>query len=201
MQNRESLMVLNLVDLWYYWTIVTGEVLSMEGCPTAVKSKLGWLLSDPTQATNSMMMVANPSISECVPLTLSSSEEVELTQLLKNFWQLDSLVHQREVMRKNNLKGSFWKGYILLTLGTRLDYLGYLQDVPCHFHMCLNRLRALQHWLLKDVDVLKEYNKIMEDQPERGIVERVDTGLNNGNQVHYLPYLSVIRSRRSTTKV
>ena len=76
-----------------------------------------------------------------------------------------------------------------------------LQDVPCHFHMCLSRLKALQYRLLRDVDVLKVYDETIKDQLERGIVETVEVDHKGINQVHYLPHLPVVRSDRSTTKV
>ena len=76
-----------------------------------------------------------------------------------------------------------------------------LQDVPCHFHICLSHLIALQYWLLKDVDILKVYDETNKDQLERGIVERVDVDCKGINQVHYLLHLPVVHSERSATKV
>ena len=187
----------------YYWSIVTGEILNGGSGPTAISSKLGWLLSGPAQTTShSMAMLVNLSISECVPLTVVTSETDTLMQLLKSFWQLETLgivkeSHEEEYQERFLNKMQF--------TGTRykvgLPWSRDLQDVPCHFHMCLSRLKALQYRLLRDVDVLKVYDETIKDQLERGIVETVEVDHKGINQVHYLPHLPVVRSDRSTTKV
>jgi hypothetical protein len=43
--DNESNSIYILIGADYYWDIVTGDVVEGEGGPTAVSSKLGWLLS------------------------------------------------------------------------------------------------------------------------------------------------------------
>ena len=74
-----------LIGYNYYWSIVTGEILNMGGCSTAINGKFEWFLSGIPQATHSMVMLVNLSISECVPLTVVTSEMDTLTQLLRVF--------------------------------------------------------------------------------------------------------------------
>ena len=149
-----------------------------------------------------MATLVNLSISECVPLTVVTSKTDTLMQLLKSFWQLETLgivkesheeEYQERFLNKTQFTGTRYK--------VGLPWSRDLQDVPCHFHMCLSRLKALQYQLLRDVDVLKVYDETIKDQLERGIVETVEVDHKGINQVHYLPHLPVVRSDRSTTKV
>ena len=48
--GRSSLEVDVLIGSDYYWDLVTGSVCRSEGGPTAIHTKLGWVLSGPTPA-------------------------------------------------------------------------------------------------------------------------------------------------------
>jgi len=49
-----------LIGSDYYWSIVGEEVIRMEGGPTVVRSKLGWLLSGPLAVSN----LSNPLVTQ-----------------------------------------------------------------------------------------------------------------------------------------
>ena len=49
-----SLQVDMLIGSDYYWDLVTGSICKIEGGPTAVHTKLGWVLSGPTSARSSV---------------------------------------------------------------------------------------------------------------------------------------------------
>lgn len=48
-----------LIESDYYWAILNGEILKGKNArgPTAIRSKLGWLLSDPMDGTVSNLTV------------------------------------------------------------------------------------------------------------------------------------------------
>ena len=56
--------------------------------------------------------------------------------------------------------------------------------------------------LRQDPDILKEYDAVIRDQIEKGIVEEVnDTSETDVGKVHYLPHHAVIRRDKATTKL
>ena len=58
--------------------------------------------------------------------------------------------------------------------------------------------------MLKETEVIHEYNQIIESQVNKGYVEKVATEENKGQEnerVHYLPHRDVIRRDRETTKL
>lgn len=191
-----------LIGSDFYWSIITGEVLRTNGGPTAMNSKLGWLLSGPTDGTYSLITLTNLSISEQLHLPIATSEEDELTKTLKNFWQLESLGIQPESLPEPH-EMMFLKN--LQFNGTHyevgLPWTRDAHDLPSHLNMCLNRTKALQNRLLKDIGVLREYDLIIKEQLKKGIVERILDAEIHNNRTHYMPHLPVVRADRSTTKV
>ena len=69
------------------------------------------------------------------------------------------------------------------------------------YELCVNRLKSLQRKLLKEPELIREYNQIIEEQLSKGIVEKVAAEDNEKENVHYLPHHAVIRRDRATTKL
>ena len=75
-------------------------------------------------------------------------------------------------------------------------------DISDHFHLCFNRLKYLQQKLLKTPSVLQEYNHIITEQLDRGIIEVItNPNVSGASQVHYLPHHPVVHQDKQTTKV
>ena len=70
----------------FYCTIGTGEVLHTNGGPTAMSSKLGWLLSGPTKGMYSLITITKMTIRQGLHQPQTTFEEDGLTQILQNFW-------------------------------------------------------------------------------------------------------------------
>ena len=143
-----------LIGSDFYWTIATGEVLRTNGGPTAMSSKLGWLLSGPTEAMHSLITIANMTISQGLHQPQTTSEEDELTQILQNFWQLESLGIQQQSSSEQDEK-LFLRNlrYTNTRYEVGLPWVRDPHDLPCHLNMCFNRLKLLQYRLMKDTNV------------------------------------------------
>ena len=81
-------------------------------------------------------------------------------------------------------------------------------DVHNHFNLSFNCLKLLQSRLLKEPELLKEYDRVISEQLANGIIELVDqsttsptTFCNCKSLVHYLPHHAVVRQDRETTKI
>ena len=83
--------------------------------------------------------------------------------------------------------------------------------IPDHYTVSLNYRRFLQQTLLKSPELLHEYNSIIRDQLEKGIVEPVNEVTentpelckiaNSSQPVHYLPHHCNIQWDEKTTKL
>jgi len=67
---------------------------------------------------------------------------------------------------------------------------------------CLKRLQGLQKRFYKDNDLLQNNHKMVKEQLDSGVIERVpDSEIKPPGQVHYLPHRLVVRNDKSTTKI
>ena len=75
--------------------------------------------------------------------------------------------------------------------------------LPDNFSMSLKRLKIqVQRLKSYKTDILKEYNSVICEQLEQGIVEHVDVAeLKERGTLHYLPLREVLRTDRATTKL
>ena len=74
--------------------------------------------------------------------------------------------------------------------------------LPSNYGNALSRLRSQVRKLEKEPEVLREYDHMIKDQLEKGIVEKVpDQEVKAGKIVHYLPHQAVVRKSAETTKV
>jgi len=69
--------------------------------------------------------------------------------------------------------------------------------------MCVSRLRSLHHQLRKELNLLSDCDKIIREQEQAGIVERVpeEETTSDKSRAYYSPHHAVIRKDRETTKV
>ena len=141
----------------------------------------------------------------CIPEVQDPIQEV-----LWKFWETESIgtVEMNCKISKNFLSHiQFQEGRYEVALPWQEGYF----KLPIHYSLSLTRLQYLQYRLIKDPKLLIEYDRIIQDQLQKGIIELVKEtqpeNLNSsstdseGKPVHYIPHHAVIRQERSTTKV
>ena len=131
-----------------------------------------------------------------------ATEEVPyqgLTGELKKFWDLESLgvrspsVYE-EFLEKLSYKGDHYE--------VNLPWKATHPPLPDNYELSRQRLSSLLGRLRKEPEVLKEYDSVIRDQIQRGIVEVVERDANPGShEVHYISHHAVIRRDKSTTKL
>lgn len=161
-------------------------------------SKLGWVLSGPFSYTASMSLL----VTHCLAIGARSvGETVALDKQLREFWELESLgiLKREEVVYEQFHKNvKFLNGRYQVSLPWRDSVLA----IPDNNHFSLRRLQGLLRHLRSSPSILKEYDGIIRDQLERGIVEVVDDPAQmDGGRLHYLPHHTVIRHEKETTKL
>ena len=82
-----------LVGSDFYWNIVTDDIIRGESGPTAIRSKLGWLLSGPVEGcqSNSGKTVANVIIAGEADNILAVNDQDAMTNSVRQFWETDPL--------------------------------------------------------------------------------------------------------------
>ena len=179
-----------LVGADYYWTFIQDQIIRGNG-PTAVKSRLGYLLSGP---------LLKPSTA--VHLVHVNFAAVDL-QNLDTFWKVESSGISPHTMENND---DFLKTYMQSSITRQPDGALSLKfpwkedhpSLPSNFSVCAKRTRSLVQRLAKSPELLQMYGQIIADQEHKGFIEKVDNF--NTKQTHYIPHRA-IRKDSDTTPV
>ena len=199
--SEDSIEVLMGSD--YYWDFVASEIARGDFGPTAVNSKFGWLLSGPTESViNQETTVTNLTIAGNSNSLFYYAQDT-LVDTLKQFWETDSngIKEVSEITKSHdgfNEQVRFNRQRYEVPLPWRDNHPAISSD----YELCVNRLKSLQRKLLKEPELIRECNQIIEEQLSKGIVKKVAAEKENENEdVHYLPHHAVIRRDRETTKL
>ena len=74
-------------------------------------------------------------------------------------------------------------------------------DLPDNYQLAVGRLKSTVQRLRKDPRLLRMYTDVINDQLNRGIIERVSSDTKEGPVKHYIPHHAVITPSKTTTKL
>ena len=182
-----------------YWELVTGNIVRGESGPTAIQTKVGWVLSGPTDQQDVAVNLTLASTHTLKVDTLSA--EPSLDDRLKQFWELESL----GVMENET------SVYDKFVQQIRFDGQRYEVSLPWkehhpplrnHLDLCSRRLSSLLRRLRENSQLLYEYDAIIQEQVKKGIVEVVHQPMQSvSDRTHYLPHHGVVRQDKATSKL
>ena len=179
---------------------MTGHTIRGTRGPTALHTKLGWVLSGPVSCGNpggeQRSNLVTTHVLKC------ATEQVPYEGLegeVKKFWDLESLgiktpsIHE-EFLEKLTHRGNHYQ--------VNLPWKATHPPLPDNYELSHRRLSSLLSRLRKEPNVLKEYDNVIKEQIDRGIVEVVDEEARpESNRIHYIPHHAVIRRDKSTTRL
>ena len=185
-----------------YWQVVTGEIIRTHNGPTAIATRIGWVLSGPSELCASAMTASNLVSVNHVneePLTKIDSQD-KLLLLLCKFWQLESIgITPQEPDTLQMFRQTIqYDGH---RYTARLPWREIHRALPDNYSLSQKRLQATVKKLRKTPEILQEYDSIIREQMQLGIVEEVPAAEDVIGEVHYLPHHPVIRHDKQTTKV
>lgn len=185
-----------LIGSDYYWKLVYGKIKTGKFGPTAIKTKLGWVLSGPKETSfNNGASVHN--------FVINMSLQENTDNLEKGFHKFRSLESvginpQDDSPVYENLKtnitfdGNMYK--------VNLPWKEHHPVLLNNYELSLNRFKNLLKRLNKTPDVLIEYDRIIKDQLATGIIEQVDKSQDISNTLtHYIPHHPVIKEERKNS--
>ena len=199
--TTEPLEVDMLIGLDHYWKLVTGKVIHEGDGPIAMQTRLGWVLSGPVpglscQTTCNLVSTHLLMVDAYMPEESGQS----LDSTLKKFWDLESLgVNQDtpDVYAEFERWISFKDGRYEVALPWKETH----GALPSNYELSLKRLTGLLRRLRQLPDVFQQYDKVIREQLDKGIVEIVSDKAIQNSLVHYLLHHPVVREDKSTTKL
>ena len=179
-----------LIGANYYWTLVGNTTIRGPG-PTAVASKVGYLVSGP------LLSAFADSPKPSVVLNISTMKHFDIAQ----FWTLESLGIQPET-ESTSITETYQSECIEFSSGKYIARLPWKKDHPellPNFFICERRTRSSIKQLFKTPSMLTSYDSIIRDQLQRGFIEKVPVDeLHNINSVHYIPHFGVKKDSPAT---
>ena len=139
--NDSSLPVDVLIGSDYYWQLVTGSVCRGANGPTAVHTKLGWVLSGPSSHDKPGRYSMNLSVTHVLHAE-THTESCALDEQLRAFWELEALgIQDGEKTIYDDFAGAvkFEKGRYKVSLLWR----EFHDPLPDNYQTSVTRLQGL----------------------------------------------------------
>lgn len=194
--SDESFEVSLLIGADHYWDLIEDHVIRGHG-PTAVASKIGYLLSGPLQASSSLPSTTVVNLLQ----TMSSTKEDELD--LDKFWSLEAMGISPQ--SEKNDHEVFLENYINTSITRNQDgsfnaKFPWKEDspiLPTNYIKCERRTRSMVRRLAATPQLLTTYGNIITEHEARGFIERVDDAQPTDN-AHYIPHHPVKKDSATT---
>lgn len=191
-----------LIGSDHYWDIVQGDIIRGKNGPTAVSSSLGWLLSGPVdESVEDTSTHSNLIISRSTD-TGSITADDNLVKTIEKFWETEAIGIKEPPAQE---VAEFFNTNVSYTNNRYEVSLPWKEERPSdHYNLSFNRLKMLQRRLVREPELLREYDQIIKDQLQEGIIERVTepgTNQSHNEDVHYMPHHGVVRKDKQTTKL
>ena len=154
--GEASMEVDMLVGSDYYWDLVTGDVCRGTSGPTAIHTKLGWVLSGPTQATEQGQPAVNLLATHTLRVNTQQSDTTSLDDRLRSFWELESLgIQAPEVTLYEKFTSTI--GFQDGRYEVALPWKEVHEPLPSNYQLSLQRLQGLLRRLRQSPSILQEY--------------------------------------------
>ena len=193
--SDEKFEVSLLIGADHYWEIVQDHIIRGAG-PTAMESKLGYLLSGP------LPLGEAPSNTTMLNVITMPHHQVESMDP-NRFWDpppLDLLMTPTETNDQTAI-GNFKETNITRspdgTYCARFPWRTDHRPLPSNYAVCAKRTRLLARRLGQDPKLLKTYSDIIAEQEEKAFIEKVST-TNMSDKIHYIPHHPVKKDSTTT---
>ncbi len=198
--GRSRLEVDVLIGSDCYWDLVTGSVCRTSEGPTAIQTKLGWVLSGPTHCKQLEHCSVNLVTTHVLSVDMQQSDSMALDKCLRSFWELESLgirEPQKTIYDEFADDITFRDGRYEVSL----PWKEFHDPLPNNYLLSQSRLRGLLHRLKQNPAIFHEYDEIIRTQLKNGIIEPASEIVSTSRKLHYLPHHAVIRNDKTTTKL
>jgi len=190
--SAENFEISLLVGADFYWNFIGDHVVRGDG-PTAVSSRLGYVLSGPLPVHRAYNSVSNF-------LNLAVSHDTDVKDL-QRFWEIEDTGVTAKLSDQTFLEEYCDSHIIRQEDGSYCASFPWRDNhppLPNNYFVCQGRTRSLVHRLAQTPGMLLTYDRILKEQVDRGFIERVTP---DGNSTtHYIPHHPV-RKDSSTTPI
>ena len=195
---EETLAVDILIGSDAIWEFQEGtSIRGGPGEPVAIKTKLGWVLSGPLKITGKEFKSVDNAVVIFLPSVNQSVENRNIEESVNRLWDLETLGIRQDDVHETVKDDIIFTGY---RFSVGLPWKTGHNKLPSNYGNCVARLQGQLRKFKKDPIIFEECNKIITEQLENGVIEKV-AQLNEAEKVHYLPSQTFVKAEAETTKV
>ena len=191
---EDKLNIQILIGSDFQWEFMEGEeIRGGPHEPVAVKTTLGWVLSGPLKGEKfDSSPQCSVNLLPCEPSAKGIEEQVN------KLWDLDSL----GIRPKDNVHEALLDDIVFTgeRYSVSLPWKEGHGPLPLNYNNCVARLKSQIRKLKQDPKVLHEYDRIISEQLQTGIISKVSK-MEDAERVSYLPHSAVVRENAETAKV
>ena len=200
-QQPEKCVVDILIGLDYYHEFITEGSTTLQNGTHMVKSTFGYLPS----GNPSGNMESEEIVSDAVLTTWSTASADTFEFDMEKFWKLEhvGIEEECEINMENPTADNF-ENTIRFVNGRYFVSWPWKEDatdLPENYELAYGRLKSLLNRVKKTPEVLKQYDDIIQEQMEKGMVERVTETSEQAKPHHYIPHHCIIKPGSNTTKI
>jgi hypothetical protein len=208
-ENEQTSIEL-LIGNDYYLDIIMSQRIEIEPGLYLLGSKLGWILTGRTRNNDvysesvSMFIltygnnIIERSCFQCVDDTIKSKPD------LQDFWNIEaigitdnpSLSDDKKAMSNFQNTLTFKDSRYQVTWPWREEN----PPLPVNRELAYGRLKSCVKRMRDKHDLMTKYDKVIKDQLQKGIIEKVDDTMMEGKK-HYIPHHAVLTLQKTTTKL
>lgn len=196
-QTKDELEIDLLIGADYLWEFQKGTTIrGGPEEPVAVPTELGWVFSGPLKRREadsrqevSVHFIAQDSV---------ALERASLDSEINKLWDLESIgIKSSDEVHESFENDIEFSGE---RYSVKLPWKQGHDPLPSNYENSLSRLKGQLKRLRKEPEVLDEYDSIIKEQLNLGIIEKV-AELEETSKTHYLPHHAVIRRDAETMKL
>ena len=123
---------------------------------------------------------------------------------LEHFWNLEALGITDSPSPNDECAFKNFSKTVIFTDGRYMVSRPWREsnpDLPENYQLAVGRLKSTVMKLVKTPELFKQYDEIIQDQLNRGIIEKVTSSSPESLIKHYIPHHPVITPSKNTTKV
>ena len=194
-----------LIGMDYYFNFVTGKIKrGPPGCPVAIESNFGWILSGPNGRAKKKSKFVSSNIVNLHTMfvdniTRKTDDDLSLKGSIQRFWEVENVGVDEHPVYENFKQSISFDGERYVNA---LPFKSFHKPLPDNYTLSKHRLSILKTKLDKNEELKHKYNQVFVNYLKEGIIEKVaDDDYGVVEKTHYLPHRAVVRCDKETTKV
>ena len=212
-EQAESTTIGILIGNDYYNEVMSPERVNVQEGLYLVKSKFGWIISGKTKTnersrSDSAMFVMTHSSTRLLPELQQfhkTDDSLPTQPNIDDLWKLETIgVTTPEDKKEDEAAMESFNNSVKKVDG-RYEVAWPWKDattkIPENYELSMGRLKTLHKRLADDPKLLNQYDQIIKNQLEKGMIEVVDEHTLKGEKRHYIPHHAVIKPDSNTTKL